>query len=326
MYQGGSNGHFTSLLIPNFKGDEFRKLTVTSHNQCYQILFEKPSAGLWEPIASIFPDLSISDYIAKKLPKIEICLPSIPADVVVVESQDNGENVHENVINSPLEGHNDQQPNVNDGKKKKNPHKCDKLVEKVSIATRSIETLCDRADTFSMLPMPSDPKALKIRLDDVNDICTQLGEISASVAERELQTLLRSHESDAAVANKFRLVITRTTAVTSLRDKLREPQAKQPSKKNKGSKTSPALPTGPTSIDFMLRVKSDFAADDVNDQVEEGTTVLLSFLHVIPIPASLVSFYYSLIHASSCDKIRAEMEKIFKSKVNLFLKVLLKKK
>jgi hypothetical protein len=134
----------------------------------------------------------------------------------------------------------------------------------------------------------------------------------ASVAERELQTLLRSNEPEAAVAIKYNLVITRIAAVTTLRDKLREPQAKQTPQKGKGSKAGPAPPTAPTPIDFMLRVKSDFAADDVSDQVAGGVTVLLSFLRVIPIPASLVSFYFSLIHASSIDKIRVEMERIFK--------------
>jgi hypothetical protein len=408
MYQGGSNGHFTSLLIPNFKGDEFRKLAVTSHNQCYQVLFNKPSNGLWEPIAGIFTDLSLADYTAKNLPKIEIRLPSAhtPNQVVVIASQDGtvataanlgvqasnqvvviasqdatvataanlsvqasnqvvviasqdeaaatatnssvqalnevvmtapqdravttaagssvqvpvDGTVHENDANDDTHGdeagdiqaaHLSGLEDLSEKSTKKRSTKCDKLVEKVLAATKDIEVLCERSDTLSLIPTPSSPKDLKLHLDQVNSICAQLEECSSSIADRELQTLLRSHESIAAVAEKFKLMRTRITAVTTLRDKLREPPAKQTPKKGKGSKTVP-IPPNQKTIDFMLRVKSDFAADDICDQVAGGVTVLLSFLRVIPTPASLVSFYYSVIYASSCEKIRAEMEQIFK--------------
>jgi hypothetical protein len=76
MYQGKDSGHFSSLLLPNFKSEEIRKKVLAAFPQnTIQIKFRKPQGVLWEPIADIFRDLSLSDFTEGKRPEVNIVLP-----------------------------------------------------------------------------------------------------------------------------------------------------------------------------------------------------------------------------------------------------------
>jgi hypothetical protein len=319
MYEGGDAGHFTSLLIPNAKAEEFRKVALTASNSCFNVRFIKPEGGFWEPIADIYCDLSLADFTEKKLPKTVICLPSAPSvdsEVVQVPSQSQSPSDVENADGSrtevPLNA--EAPPNAvaelppADPK----PTKTDMTMDKVRSATNRIEDLCNRADGYSLQPFNPADDNFRTIFDDIMDISAQLKECSDSVTQRELQALDRQNAPAKAVANRFRLVCPRIAVVFDLRDKTRllaEPPKKSKAT-SKAAKAAAAAASGCLPLDYMLRIKSNFAADDVSEDIQDG--ILLSLFRIPPTPSSLISFYLSVVTAAAEPSIRSEMDTIFR--------------
>jgi len=83
MYQGGENGHFSSLLFPNpnpnqkdkKRDDLKRKILESFSGNAIQVKFTKVQSALWKPVADIFRDLSLEDFQKGKREPITIVFP-----------------------------------------------------------------------------------------------------------------------------------------------------------------------------------------------------------------------------------------------------------
>jgi hypothetical protein len=323
MYQGGQNGHLTSLLIPTFKFSDFRKAALAENNNCFQIRFLKGKAQFWKPIEQIFFDVSLAAFASKTAPKINICLPSTSVtsesaaaattNVVTDDAHegDNGAGAAAGDANVTARG--------KDKKDRKKPSKAEKIAVKVRSAITNIETLCDQADGLSLTTHNSHLDAAKL-LAQITPICDQLQEIPSSLQSGDLDLLEKSNAEGESLIRSFYLMTRRIDTVLELREKLTTASAPPSSAKasstphrkgGRGAGKNASKATQPPSMtmDFMLRIKSDFAADDVSENINNNC--LLSLFHITPTPTSLVSFYHSLIHASSHETVKDEMETIF---------------
>ena len=327
MYQGRGDGHFTSLLIPNYKSEEFKKAALSVSNSCFTIRFTKPREGLWKPIADVYQDLSLADFVERKLPKVVICLPSaapVNPEIVHIESsqsqasKDKDDGGAATAVQAPSIAGDAAAAKVSAivSDDPKLGVKMHKTLDKVRIATERIEELCNRADSYSLQTLDSTNDNLKNILQELDDICSQLEEHSISIPQRDQQALERSGPAGKIVVEHFRLICPRIATVLGLRDKIRSviEATKKPKAKSKTAKAAATAAAGCLPLDYMLRIKSNFAADDVSDDINDNQ--LLSLFRITPIPTSLISFYFSLVHVAAEPNIRTEMEEIFQSPID----------
>jgi hypothetical protein len=318
MYQGKDSGHFSSLLLPNFKNEEIRKKVLAAFPQnTIQIKFKKPKGVLWEPIADIFRDLSLSDFAEDKRPEVNITLPvdqSKPKEGFASGGSASQVEQQEIIV---IEGSPSQ-----DVKPKNDPVFDDKI-RKISETISIVYSASEKVDEFAQFT----PEEFKIK-ENIHHI----EQINPHIATARLA--LQScpppcseiHNSRQELVQEFDSLENIIQTMIDLRDKFqraidnvkaadkKSKEAKQKGKgTSRGGKTVPASPEPQTyggPMDVFFKVKSVMPTDDISDQIHEGC--LLDLFRIEPTPMCLQSLHLSILSASMTLTSRAKWNQFFK--------------
>ena len=189
------------------------------------------------------------------------------------------------------------------------------MVEEIEKAILAIHSTCDQGDEFALL-VPEDLNQAELSkhistLD--NDIKIIRGVVDSIVLPRDT-----SHEVVKSVVSRFLSTQDRIHVMETLREKFSnvlDDKTKPSGAPGRGGKKKAVVDhaSNQTTLDTMFKVKSNFPADDVSDQISK--LQLLSLFYVAAKPTSPISLYQSVLESAMNDDIVEEMEVIFKMKL-----------
>lgn len=374
LYQGdGASGHFSSLLLPHFKNEEIKKKIIS--RDTIKIKFLKIQEALWEPIAEVFRDLSLEDFINGNRPEVIIKLPpdnksasaaavnndsgqsasavaanggsgqGASVEVIHIDCDSQSQSANAAVVNgsgsqsastiadndgngeSPITvvtsvDNSGQPQGATNSQKPKRLSKLDKKIEIISTAITAIHDSCNRADEFSLfVPEELSVKQNTAHIRSLNELITAAqrslkdcpvagDDVKAANAQifQDFHSLEHMIQAAIDLRNKFHRAIELSRRIESS-----TPKAK--GVKGGKSTTSPESPavTPASVMDLFFRVQSVVPADDISEQLVDGS--LLSLFTVEPTPTCSTSLYLSILSSASAPSIIEEMRPILQREI-----------